>query len=66
MPDCSQCNRPLGRYRLRCASCGACDSCCDCEDGPDHTTFDAAELGLDPELDVLALDDVRRRIHEEE
>lgn len=52
MPDCAQCNRPLGRYRLRCHRCGACNDCCSCNEGPDNARFDADELGLDPEQDA--------------
>lgn len=58
MPDCAQCNRPLGRARPRCYSCGACQDCCKCEDGPDvegfnpdSARFDRDELGRDPETD---------------
>lgn len=53
MPDCSQCNRPLGHLRRRCRRCGACEDCCDCyleDELPD--AFTAAELGLDPEDDT--------------
>lgn len=53
MPDCAECARPLGRYRWRCKSCGACEECCECEEL--DPTFDADELGLDPESYDVAL-----------
>lgn len=49
MPDCSQCEKPLGKFRRRCATCGACQNCCMCEEPTEK--FDADELGLDPEDD---------------
>jgi len=57
MPDCAQCNRPLGRHLARCYNCGACERCCECgakdTEGfrPDSASFDRDELGEDPELD---------------
>lgn len=47
MPDCAQCNRPLGARLRRCKACGACEHCCECETVT--AFFDADELGLDPE-----------------
>lgn len=57
MPDCTVCDRPLGRGRLRCYDCGACEECCECDepdtDGfdPDTCRFDRDELGENPEED---------------
>lgn len=48
MPDCAQCNRPLGHARRRCRICGACEQCCECDQ---EVYFTSAELGLDPEDD---------------
>lgn len=64
MPDCSLCNRPLGRARWRCHRCGACEECCECEDGVDVYGWSAEELGLDPEDYADALQEQLHRREE--
>lgn len=62
MPDCSECRRPLGRFRLRCHNCGACEDCCQCDiKDADFDTFDADELGLDPETHDVAIQERKER-----